>query len=249
MLHSLLPKAQIKGEGHKDTWRTHIRYATNDTLLDITICGEQGSSARRCPAYIRQRFTGSVKGDAIAVLAVMYVFPHEEFSCPLFPADHNYVLYTVLSRLLKCRLLMWQKVWGPAQSPAQQGLSATGQKGCCAEAVTLLPDNRDCWVSVSVNLACEARVREAPQGAFLFFFFLKRQGSRRERAPSHAKAAALFAQSLKRVQDEGIQGKRLFMFFLSSQTFTSRSPSQGKALSAPNYQLSPFCPSQFPILR
>lgn len=88
----------------------HIRYPTNDTLLAITVCGEQGSSAPRCPAYIRHRFTGRVKGDAITVLAVMYVFPHEEFSCPLFPVDHNYVLYTVLSRLLKCLFLMRQKV-------------------------------------------------------------------------------------------------------------------------------------------
>lgn len=53
MLHPFLPKAQMKGEGHKDTWHIHIRYTANDTLLDIAICGGQGPFTLHCPAYMR----------------------------------------------------------------------------------------------------------------------------------------------------------------------------------------------------
>lgn len=107
MLHSLLPKAQIKGEMYNYTRHTCIRYTTNDTLLDITIW-EQGSSTLHHPAYMRHRFTGHVKEDAIPVLPVTY-------------------------RLLKCLFLFLcgRRCRGQPRDPSSADIT-TGQKGCCA---------------------------------------------------------------------------------------------------------------------
>lgn len=129
----------LLGEAHKD-----IRYTTNDTLLDIRICGEQGPFTLHHPAYTRHGFTNSVRRDAILLLPVTQEDTKQAVTATaqLLPLPNRSQLSLLHSVVQISNVSFSCRICEGQSGVASSADIASGQKGHCA--LTLAPEDRDC---------------------------------------------------------------------------------------------------------